>query len=176
MKKQMITSAIILLSIIGTGSAVASQTKLPIKNTEIYSLKIYEKFVVNSEKECGKLRDKKLESCLTKLINKDANPMMLKRSILVDSGAKVLIQTAKSMAREASALSALDGRSVTIKDLETALADASLGVLEGSSDNVSKITLTVKLNEKGRDLITQNLTVELNQGSVVIKGLSLIHI
>jgi hypothetical protein len=152
-------------------NSFSATPKLPANTTEIYSLKIYTDYTSIAVKQCGKLKENKAIVCIDKLIKKDPNPEVLRRTILVDSGSKVMSQTAKAIVRDAQALAAFEGNEVQSKDLQQALTEAELGNITGSFDkNKSSINLVLPLLERGNIVIVQQLIIRVDKGLVTIVG------
>mgnify|MGYP006274416203 CR=1 FL=1 len=171
MKLRSIAFLSTVMMVVGVGISNAAPASKPV---EIYSLKIYNAFDAKAKKQCANLAEAKMRACLDKLIMADPNPVVLKRTILVDSGAKVLSSTARAIMRDAQALGAVNGGNPTTKELETALSQAPLGVVIGSFDKKSQsIKLAIPLSEAGKVVLVQSATISISKGVPVLNGTDL---
>lgn len=169
MKLRSIVAIGLSTALITGGTASAAVTPKPM--VEIYSAKLYNTFTQKSLKQCGKLSKAKMETCIAKLIASDPNPVILKRTILVDSGAKVIGNTARAMIRDMNAMAAFSDGPVTSKELEDSLKETSLGVIIGTFDKkTNTVKLSIPLEEGGKVVLVQSATISIVKGQPVING------
>lgn len=163
--KKSVVAVSLLLLITSLPTSVGSKT------ADVYSLKVFNVFNAKVKKNCAKLVDPKLSECVSKIVDKDPKPEVLKRSILADSGAAILRATAKGVVKDIESLATQRKKSPDKALLQEAVTFIPSGVVSAFYDKKSEsIKLAIPLAEAGVVVLVQVANIAVVKGKLVISG------